>query len=460
MTCRLEIQQRQRGIVLILTMIILVVFASLAVAMSTLSDMNLQMADNQRCGAGARYAAESGVEVLRFWLSQITLSGNLDAANYLTAVHSFLVTDCTLPSLPTLTGSSVTLPAVSLDAESQQTFSAVLALADANTLRLTVTGQYEGVTRTIQTDYGFDSRANSVFNYGVASRGPLSISGNILLTGATIEMESNAYIESLGDIQALSIIGNSQIGGDVSICNSLAVVDLQGGRAGIGGETGQTAIDDHVEFGVPQVEFPEPTASMYASYASNVMDANTDTSADTSYANLRIPAGLNPHFSGNVTLQGVIFIETPNVVTFSGNVDMTAIVVGDGDWTDNSETNQINITGNITSESVSDLPHEAQFSGLHEETGTFIMAPGFAVSMGGNFSTVAGSIAGNGISFHGNAGGTINGSVINYSDEPMELSGNSDLLFNRSGLDGIPAGFLPQIVLYYDETSYREMAAN
>ncbi len=457
MTRQLRVQGRQRGIVLILTMILLVVFASLAVAMTSLSDMNLQMAENQRAGACARYAAESGVEVLRYWLSQITLSGNLDPDDYLTSVHAFLQTDCNLPSLPSLAASAITLPMVSLGTESQQTFSALLSLIDTDTLQMTVTGQYNGITRTIQTDYNFDSRANSVFNYGVASRGPVSISGNILMSGATIAVESNAYIESLSNILALEIIGNSQIGGEVSICNSLAIVDLQGGQAGIGGDTGQTAIDEHVELGVPQVEFPEPITSMYESYASNTMDANTDTSADASYDNLLIPAGLNPSFSGDVTLRGVIFIETPNVVTFTGNVDMTAIMVGDGDWTDNSGTNQINITGNVSSQVISDLPDEAQFSGLHDELGTFIMAPGFAVSMGGNFSTIVGSIAANGISFYGNAGGTVNGSVINYSDKPMELSGNSDLLFNRSGLDGIPAGFLPQVVLYYDATSYREL---
>jgi hypothetical protein len=440
-------------------MIILVVFASLAVSMTTLSDTNLQVSDNQRCGDNARYAAESGVEVLKFWLSQVAMSGTSSPDTYLSEVYSFLQTDCDLPASPTLTSSGITLPVVSLDSQSQQQFSASLVLADTETLRMTVTGDYHGITRTIQTDYVFGHRANSVFNYGVASRGPLSLSGNILLTGFTIAVESNAYIESLSDPLALSIIGNSQIGGEVKICNPVATVDLQGGKAGIGGETGQDAIDEHVDFGVPPTEFPEPVTSTFESYAVNVMDADTDTSANASYDNLRIPAGTNPHFSGDVTLRGVIFIEQPNVVTFSGNVDMTGIIVGDGDWTDNSATNQINITGNMTSLPITDLPEEAQFDGLQEQAGTFIMAPGFAISMGGSFSTVAGSIAGNGISFFGNAGGTINGSVINYSDEPMTLSGNSDLLFNRSGLEDVPAGFVPQVVLFYDSSSYREVTA-
>ncbi|GAH97279.1 unnamed protein product, partial [marine sediment metagenome] len=73
---------------------------------------------------------------------------------------------------------------------------------------------------------------------------------------------------------------------------------------------------------------------------------------------------------------------------------------------------------------------------------------GFSVSFGGNFETLNGAIAANGIEFFGNAGGTIDGSVINYSGSPMTLSGNSDLFFNRSGTDQMPAGFGPEIILF------------
>jgi len=78
---------------------------------------------------------------------------------------------------------------------------------------------------------------------------------------------------------------------------------------------------------------------------------------------------------------------------------------------------------------------------LRDETGTFIIAPGFSLSFGGAFATINGAIAANGIQFYGNAGGTIDGPVLNYSDTPMELSGNSDLFVNRSNTAQIPAGF-------------------
>ena len=113
-----------------------------------------------------------------------------------------------------------------------------------------------------------------------------------------------------------------------------------------------------------------------------------DTSADNTFENIRIPGGTNPTFSGSTTLNGIVFIETPNVVTFTGNVDITGIIVGDGDMNDNSGANQIIFLGNVASAPVTDLPETAQFEQLREETGTFLMAPGFGASFGS--STVRG----------------------------------------------------------------------
>ena len=138
-------------------------------------------------------------------------------------------------------------------------------------------------------------------------------------------------------------------------------------------------------------------------------------------------------------------------------MDITGIVVGDGSLEDNSGINQIVFRGDVESHPITELPVETQFYGLHDQTGTFVMAPGFNVSFGGSFSTLSGAIAGNGIEFFGNAGGIINGSIINYSDEEMTLSGNSDLYFNRSGTGEAPAGFVPEIVLVYNPTSYTEI---
>jgi hypothetical protein len=331
---------------------------------------------------------------------------------------------------------------------------------DANTVRVDITGANASITRTIRVNYGFGTRTRTVFDFGLASKGPVLLSGNIGLEGVNRSIESDTYIESLNSPLALSITGNSQIGGDVSIVNPLASVNLQGGQAGIGGETGQPAIDNHVTLGVPPAEFPEPNPDHFEHFAANIVDSSTDTSADAVFENVRIVAQTNPVFSGHVTLKGVVFIETPNVVQFTGTADIVAIIVGDGDQTDNSGANEIRFLGTVDSLPVSELPCEEQFMAIRDEAGTFVIAPGFHLSFGGNFITLNGAIAGNGIEIFGNAGGRINGSIINYSDEGMRLTGNSDLYFNRPEAGNLPAGFVPQIILQYDPTSYSEVYAN
>jgi hypothetical protein len=197
--------------------------------------------------------------------------------------------------------------------------------------------------------------------------------------------------------------------------------------------------------------------AVFYSYATNVLTTSVNLKKDVTLTNIRIPAGMNPKFSGAATLEGVIFIESPNVVEFTGGVNITGVIVTNGSPTDDSGTNQLIFRGHVGNRSVALLPEEPQFAGLQSQTGTFIIAPGFSVSFGGTMDTLGGAIAANGVEFFGNAGGKIRGSVINYADKAMMVWGNSDLYFNRSGLTKVPAGFVPEIVLEYDPSSYSEM---
>lgn len=278
--------------------------------------------------------------------------------------------------------------------------------------------------------------AASVFDYGIASKGPLRISGAVV-NGVNLSLESNVYIESLNDDNALELC-NSQLAGSVKIVNPQASVSMFGGVTSIGGETGQNAIDHHVQFGVPMLVFTYPDTSHFIQYLSG--ETLTDSYINGgSYRNIRIPAETNPHFLGSVQLKGIIYIEQPNIVTFAGPVDITGIIVG-ADPSDNSGANAIDFRGSITGHSITTL--DATFdSRLKEEQGTFLIAPGFEVRFGDVFNCLYGCIAANGIKFHGLAGGVIGGSILNYSDEPMRIEGNNSIYFNRSGITDVPSGF-------------------
>jgi hypothetical protein len=456
----------RNGAALVIAMIFLAVFSSLALAMLTMSSTNVQVADNHCKANRALESAQSGLEVMNYWLGRVAIPGTVAPGDRFTNLASYVNDDLATVGIDAANTyddggypAAVSLDNIAINSLLGQSFLASIQKTEnLDVLQLDVTGNAGPLTRTIRVNYNFGTRAHNVFDYGVASRGPLSLLGNIDMSGTNVAVEADVYIESNSQNEALSIIGNSQIAGNVTITNPDAYVTLQGGQAGIGGETGEAALD-HVSAGDDPVEFPVPLSGYFEQYVQDTFDpAVHDTSADNTFENIRIPGGTNPTFSGSTTLNGIVFIETPNVVTFTGNVDITGIIVGDGDMNDNSGANQLAFLGNVSSAPVTDLPAGAQFDGIREETGTFLMAPGFGASFGGSFDTLNGAIAANGINFFGNAGGTISGSILNYSDTPMTLSGNSDLFFNRSGVDEVPAGFGPEIILHYISSSYSEVA--
>jgi len=453
---------KQQGTILLVSMIFIIVFSALAVSMATLSGTNAQIADNQRKADGARAAAESGLEIIRNWIGQVSIPGSTPQhLKFNEITKSFRLKAYEISNVSaTYDSSSIKVSSVKLNSQAGQSFYAsILPLpspAEINTLQVNVAGVYGTLSRTIRVNFQLGERAHTVFDFGVATKGPLSLAGNVELGGVNVRVESSVYIESKNSNLALSMIGNSKIAGDVSIVNPIAAVDL-GGKASVGGETGQAAIKNHVKFGVPPTEFPEPNPGYFEPYVINVVNSNTNTKADATFENVRILAGTNPNFTGRVELRGIVFIETPNIVRFGGTTDVTGIIVGDGDWTNDSGSNRIIFDGTVNSLPVTQLPDEQKFAGIRDKTGTFVIAPGFRLSFGGNFKTLSGAIAGNGIEFYGDAGGTINGSVINYANTEMTLNGNSDLYFNRSGLTKGPAGFVPEIVLQYDPSSYSEI---
>lgn len=458
---------KSKGIALLVALIFVAIFSALSVAMFTMSSSNTLVASNIHRVNDARSSAESGLEAIRYYLGQIEISGYLPESQWYATLQSQLTG--ILPSgYSTVYDEDTGIISiganspVALISGGSKSFTAQIWPEETSGLNLRVTGNAGDINRRIQGSFNYGEKPEpySVFDFGVATKGPLNLQGNILLAGVNISVESDVYIESLDINRALEIIGNSQIAGDVKIVNDEGYVILQGGQAGIGGETGLAAIQNHVTVGAPQTQFPIPNTNHFEGYATGVTINSTNIGSYSNNAtleNVRIAAGTNPTFGGNCTIKGVLFIEQPNSVTFTGNAAVTGVIVGDGDYNDNSATNKLDFQGTVTSTSVTALPES--YGTLRNETGTFVMAPGFQVKMGGNFGTLNGCIAANGVTFYGNAGGTIGGSVLNYSDQPMTLSGNSDLYFNRTGNTEIPSGFdtVLNIEVRYDPSAYDEV---
>jgi hypothetical protein len=103
-------------------------------------------------------------------------------------------------------------------------------------------------------------------------------------------------------------------------------------------------------------------------------------------------------------------------------------------------------------------PPGVEFDAIRQEVGSSIVAPGFAMSFQGNFSTLEGVVAVSGVHFSGNVAAQIKGTIINYSDQPMIIEGNASMTFDREASTKVPAGFDTLRVLTYKPSSYDEFA--
>jgi len=450
---------RQRGSVLVLSLIFIVMFSALAVGMASVSGTNVQVARNQREVGRALASAYSGLEVMRYYMRNVNIPASVAPASRVEFVTSSLQTAFTAANLGNICASynsgtqTLTIPSVTLHTQSNQSFTATLTYdGDYDTVNLIITGQGSDVSKRVGVQYQFATIGNPIFDFGIATKGPLNMQGNVDIDGYNENIEASVYIESSNDVLALEMTGKSAIAGEVSIANGAACVDI-GNSSSVCGATGSDAMD-HVTIGADMCDFPIANPADFIGYVENVFGPNDPTS-NVTLTNIEIPANTNPSFSGHAIIQGVMYVRVPNVVSFTGNAEIHGLIVAEGDVDNPVEGCLIDFGGTVESYDVSTLSEE-DFGELTQETGTFLLAPGFSVCFRGNFDTLNGVIAASGIEFNGNAGGTINGSVINFSDECMTLSGNTDLVFNRSGVQEVPAGFEPSTTLQFVPDSYWE----
>ena len=450
------VDQRHRGAALIVSMIFVVVFIALAVSMAAMSGTNVQIADNQRKVNGAFASAQSGLDVMRYWLSHVLIPSSTAPSDYLAAVVDKLQYNLDANDISNITvNGNGSISTVALDSATGRAFNGQIRI-DPNmstVLQVYVAGSYGEVRRTIKVDFNIQPYEFPIFNYGMATKGPLNLPGNPTITGVNSHWEADIYIENgQGQPLGLQIDGNTNFDGDVYLGAGDAYFD---GDVLIAGDHGQAAIDNHVFLGVEPPEFPTPKTAPFQQYATaQTIDASTDTSDNMTLTNTIIKAGANPCFEGNVQIQGILFVQAPNTVVFNGNVYIQGMIVGHGDLT-NPGTNSMTFYGNFESDP---LPNDSQFDDLRSEVGTCLLVPGFAVELAGNFSSLEGVMAVSGFHLSGNASAVVKGTILDFSDSPTVVEGNATLNFDRAGTIKIPAGFDLYRELEYNPSSYTEVA--
>jgi Tfp pilus assembly protein PilX len=448
---------KRDGAALIVSMIFILIFSALAISMATLAGTNTQLASNQHKVDCALASAGSGLEEKRYWLSSVTMPSSTPPSNYFSTIVATVQNDLVTNSISNIMlNSDGSIPPVSLDSVTGQAFNGQISIDpnQPNILQVNTTGGSGQITKTIRVHFDIEPYKYPIFNFGLATKGPLNYTGNPSMNAVNAAWEADIYVESASSATALSVGGNTNFDGNVMIGNPAANADFEG-EVQIAGDLGQTAIDNHVFIGVDPVEFPIPDTDRFRPYATGeIIDSSSDLSKGMILANATIEAGSNPYFDGSVIIQGILLIESPNIVTFGRNVALQGIIVADGDL-ENPGTNKIDFLGNFAS---GPYPSGSDFDAIRQEVGSSIVAPGFAASFQGNFSTLEGVVALSGVHFSGNVAAQIKGTIINYSDNPMIIDGNATMNFDREGSTKVPAGFDTHRVLTYNPSSYEEFA--
>jgi len=460
MAIRASVGHHRSGFAACLALVLILLCATLSVALINSTSLSLAQADSLRKVTSAQLAAESGMQFMMYELQNTSLATGSSGQGLLDELAAKL--QARLNGSATLQGGSisydsttVTLPSASLGGDGEWTFTAALSLVDDDTIALRVTGLSGGIRRAVGIDLDAVSQDSPIFSFGIASQSPVELTGNAKVMGKNSSLEA-MILSATDEAEAFDLTGNVAVGGDIYTTNPSSLVSMSGNVSIAGVSCSAPEIDDHIHLGMGVGEFPEIDPTVFEPFATDIVDGSTSTSGNKTFDNIRIKAGTNPTFSGNIQINGVVFVEVPNKVHFSGNTTFTGVLVtgdaGDGTYDDNT----VKFTGNVSVKGVEQLPDTADFHTLREMPGAFILAPGFGLSFSGNFGTVGGCIAADAFSFTGNAGGTIRGGVINYSDSMFKLTGNSTVTIDRQDTPDIPPGFIMRLTLVVSARSYIE----
>jgi len=434
---------KRRGMTALLAMLYLGLIASLAVGFYASANSAAMVSDNEKRGSLALMSCESGMDFMRFHLSQLAIPHGGTEAQRMNALCNQLKSQLENTGnfgskTISLTGTTINIPSnpseyITLDPNGAQFRATIqsLSIGEDGKIQVKITGRNGGYEsrRAVQMNYVLNENASQIFDYGLATKGTISTFGSSIIRGATDPTKGSILTTSSAPNPVT--INGKEVSGDISVAGT-GNVNFSGG-ASIGGTSNPAEIRaDHIHTGVTAPEFPTIDTDAFKAYATNVY------SGGTNLVNVRIPANTNPHFNAGVNIQGVLYIETPNNIVFNGNVNVQGVIVTQNNPIGNLTTNILNFSGNVSAQPVNTLPES--FGDLRKLTGSFLLAQGFQANFTGSFGTVNGAIIADKISFGGNAGGTVMGSIVSLTSNPLTVSGTSDVIIASTGTTDYPAG--------------------
>lgn len=442
--CRARRPKARRGITSVIAMFYVALFSVLAVGFYSSVATQVQVSYNDMRMNSAQAAAESGMQFVRYQLSTLNIPHNTPTNQLFSTVYSQLSTNMNGTSnlggdTISLSGSTISIPGtagnwINLDSSGAKFSATVTQSGQQLVVKVVGQGSNTTIQRAVQMNYGIAQKASGIFGYGVASRGSITMNGNTKILGATDPTKGSILAATTTLATALTMTGNPQIAGDASFVDPNAVTSVSAGSSIGGYSPSSGSYASHIHKGVTAPAFPQVDTAAFLPFCTNTY------SSGNTLVNCILPPG-NYSFAGNTTIQGVLYIKSPATVSFTGNLTIQGCIVVENNAVGTPATNTLRFAGNVSASAIDTLPANATFPAAERAlTNSFLLAPNDSVTFSGNFGTIGGSIIADNLSFSGNAGGTVSGSVIGLADKPLALQGNSDIIINSTGTSKYPAG--------------------
>ncbi len=430
-------QSKQKGTALIIAMMFIALVAVLSTSLVMSANVNLATADNSGKVFDARLAAESGVEFITYQLRSVELTTGATIASVLDALATELATELDGTAnvgAQTVSYDDTTLTIPTITLSSGGSFNATIVVEGWNTLLVTVTGQVVTSNGTISRTIEMEAKISSggASNYSVYAKGPVTIGMNVELTG--VNNDDEASIVSAASGEAISI-GSGSIQGSIATVDPDATVDI-----------GSTDVSGGIISGVvvppPTIDVSVFTPFIGAQTITEFTDLNSIPG--NTLTNATIVAGANPEFNNDITILGVLYIESPNVVTFKNQCTMTGVMFSQTPAAGYDPAEHIvYFNNNLTVNSVSELPDVDPYTVLRTMTGSSFLLPGFKLEIKNNLVTnISGNIAAEEIVMKNNVTCSIKGNLFALGDAGMTLDNNASLIIDTSDMAGSGPGLM------------------
>ena len=450
----------RRGIVCVIAMLFLMLFVILALGFYAATAMSAQIANNERATSAAQVAAESGMQFVRYHMARLDIPVETPPDKVFAEAYKQLkiqmIGSGNLASRGLgYDGRTITIPSDPTGyirlSESGSGFRAQLTDGGPGMMVVKITGSPtcapSGLGRAIEMDYVWENWPSPVFDYAVASRGKVQLKSTAS-TKITGNPAASASVLSTSTATPSIVTGSGPVDGGLGVMLNKSQVSLGGGSVG-GMTTNADILAKSINVLATPPPFPSVDTTPFKAFATNTY------SGGAYQKNVRIPPNTNPKFNAGDVIDGILYIESPNVVTFTGNATINGLIVFENKGT--PADNVLDFRGSV---SPAAIPDTAEFAELRAKArGLALAAPTAAVTMSGSVNTsVTGSVIANRLTLGGSADLVIRqGSVISLGGDPTSIEGKT-VHFEGNGRDTVPYQAI-RLNTYFrpNRSTYREV---